>query len=56
MLVLQGGCLQHEMLLLGGVHLVQVLCRHALRSVDSVLDHLLERVADTSGQTQICFR
>lgn len=39
-MLLQGCCLQHEVLLLGCVHLVQVLGCYALRSVDGVLDHL----------------
>lgn len=41
-MLLQGCCLQHEVLLLGCVHLMQVLGRHALRSVHGMLDHLLD--------------
>lgn len=49
LVLLQGRRLQHEVLLLGCVHLMQVLGRHALRSVDGVLDHLVEHTADTSA-------
>lgn len=42
LVLLQGCCLQHEVLLLGCVHLMQVLGCHGLRSVDGLLDHLLE--------------
>lgn len=40
LLLLQGCCLQHEMLLLGGVHLLQQLGRQTLRSLEGVLDDL----------------
>lgn len=41
--LLQGCCLQHQVLLLSCVHVMQVLSCHALRSVDGVLDHLFGR-------------
>lgn len=52
LVLLQGRCLQHEVLLLGCVHLMQVLGRHALRSVDGVLDNLLNHTTDTSSSSQ----
>ena len=52
LVLLQGCCLQHEVLLLGCVHLMQVLGRHALRSVDGMLDNLLIHMTDTSSSSQ----
>lgn len=48
LVLLQGCCLQHEVLLLSCIHLMQVLSCHALRSVDGVLDHLLDHIIKTS--------
>lgn len=42
--LLQGCCLQHEVLLLGCIHPVQVLGCHVLRSVHRVLDRLLHHM------------
>lgn len=39
-LLLQGSCLQHQMLLLGGVHLLQVLRCCVRLSVQCLLKHL----------------
>lgn len=39
-LLLQGCCLQHEVLLLGSIHLLQVLRRRAGLPVQGLLDHL----------------
>lgn len=47
LVLLQGCCPQHDVLLLGCVHLVQVLGRHALRSVDGIVDHLMHHVIYT---------
>lgn len=47
LVLLQGCCLQHEVLLLSCIHLMQVLSCHALRSVDGVLDHLFDHIMKT---------
>lgn len=45
-LLLQGCCLQHEMLLLGCIHLLQKLGRHVVRSLDGMLDDLLYHIKE----------
>lgn len=40
MLLLQRGCVQHQVLLLSGVHLLQVLRSGAGRPVQGLLNHL----------------
>ncbi len=55
LVLLQGCCLQHEVLLLGCIHLMQVLRRHALRSVDGMLDHLLHDMMEILSILQLNF-